>query len=108
MGETNELKNRYTHIRWKEKKQDIGTGKQDIGTEKQDIDIPDSVTHKTKKHIQLLFEELGYEQFFGRTEVMSILQITASPASVLIKRMLDMRIIYPMKGKGKGKYLFRR
>lgn len=108
LGETNELKNRYTHIRWKEKKQDIGTGKQDIGTEKQDIDIPDSVTHKTKKHIQLLFEELGYEQFFGRTEVMSILQITASPASVLIKRMLDMRIIYPMKGKGKGKYLFRR
>ena len=108
LGETNELKNRYTHIRWKEKKQDIGTEKQDIGTEKQDIDVPASVTNKTKQHIQLLFEEFGYERFFGRTEVMSILQITASPASALIKRMLDMEIIYSMKGKGKGKYLFRR
>ena len=94
MGETNNLKNRYTHIRWAD--------------QKQDIDIPDSVTNKTKQHIQLLFKEFGYERFFGRTEVMNILQITASPASTLIKKMLETDIIYPMKGKGKGKYLFRR
>ena len=108
LGENNELKNRYTHIRWKDKKQDIDTSKQDIGTSKQDIEIPDSVTNKTKQHIQLLFEEFGYDRFFGRTEVMNILQITASPASSLIKKMLELEIIYPMKGKGKGKYLFRR
>ncbi len=115
LGETNELKNRYTHIRWKDKKQDIGSSKQDIGPIKQDIDsskldieIPDSVTNKTKQHIQRLFEEFEYERFFGRTEVMNILKITASPASALIKKMLDLGIVYPMKGKGKGKYLFRR
>ena len=101
LGETNELKNRYTHIRWKDKKQDIDTSKQDI-------EIPDSVTNKTKQHIQRLFKEFEYERFFGRTEVRHILKITASPASALIKKMLDLGVICPMKGKGKGKYLFRR
>jgi hypothetical protein len=33
--------------------------------------------------------------------------ITASPASALLKRMLELELIYPMKGKGKGKYLFK-
>ena len=108
LGENNELKNRYTHVRWKDKKQDIDTSKQDIDTSKQDIEIPDSVTNKTKQHIQRLFKEFEYERFFGRTEVMHILKITASPASALIKKMLDLGIICPMKGKGKGKYLFRR
>ncbi|MBQ6966662.1 MAG: hypothetical protein IJP84_02015 [Lachnospiraceae bacterium] len=108
LGETNELKNRYTHIRWKEQKQDIGNTKQDIESSKQDIDIPDSITNKSKQHIQMLFEEYGSDRFFGRTEVMDLLKITASPASALIKKMLDMDIIIPMKGKGKGKYLFSR
>ena len=108
LGETNELKNRYTHIRWEKPKQDIELSKQDIESLKQDIDIPDFITNKTKQHIQRLFEEFGYERFFGRTEVMNILQITASPTSTLIKKMLETGIIHPMKGKGKGKYLFKR
>ena len=113
LGESNELKNRYLHIRWKEQKQDIGAIKQDIQNTKQDIDrreshveVAEDVSKKTKQHIQELFETFGYDQFFGRTEVMRILSITASPASTLIKRMLEMKLIYPLKGKGKGKYLF--
>ena len=70
--------------------------------------LTDGVSNKTKQHIQILFERFGYDQFFGRTEVMSELSITASPASALIKKMLDWGVIYPMKGKGKGKYLFGR
>lgn len=115
LGETNELKNRYMHVRWKMQKQDIQGRKQDIQGPKQDIqkkeqhiEVPDDVSNKTKQHIQVLFERFGYDQFFGRTEVMSELSITASPASVLIKKMLDWGVIYPMKGKGKGKYLFGR
>ncbi len=115
LGETNELKNRYLHIRWKEEKQDIRDTKQDIQNAKQDIDrsgnhveVTEDVSRKTKQHIQELFETFGYDQFFGRTEVMKVLSITASPASVLIKRMLEMKLIYPFKGRGKGKYLFRR
>ena len=115
LGESNELKNRYLHIRWKEQKQDIGDAKQDIQNIKQDIDrreshveVAEDVSKKTKQHIQELFETFGYDQFFGRTEVMRILSITASPASTLIKRMLEMKLIYPIKGNGKGKYLFQR
>ena len=101
LGESNELKNRYMHIRWNKQKQDIQERKQDISLSK-------GIRNKTKQHIRDLFEKYGYEEFFGRTEVMQVLQITASPASALINKMLDMNIIYPLKGKGKGKYLFRR
>ena len=39
----------------------------------QDIEIPESVGNKTQKHIRDLFEEFGYDKFFGRTEVMQLL-----------------------------------
>ena len=88
-------------------KQDIEETKQDIEPSKQDIFIPDEIGNKTKQHILSLFYEYGYEKFFGRSEVMQLLGITASPASALIKKMIDSGIIYPIKDKGKGKYLFR-
>ncbi|MBR1740277.1 MAG: Fic family protein [Lachnospiraceae bacterium] len=129
LDESNELKNRYMHVRWREKKQDIEEKKQDIQSEKQDVEekkqdiqsekqdieekkqnlvLTEKLSNKTRQHITDLFLKFGYEKFFGRTEVMNILGITASPASMLIKRMLELQLIYPMKGKGKGKYLFRR
>ncbi len=105
LDENNELKNRYMHVRCG--KQDILDSKQDIGITKQDIELPKSFSVKTKQHIQILFAKFGYDTFFGRTDVMNILGITASPASELIKKMLESELIYPMKGKGKGKYLFK-
>ena len=114
LGETNELKNRYLHARWKDAKQDIqgikqdiGESKQDIQEKKQDIGIPNELSSKTKQHIRDLFCEFGYDRFFGRTDVQNILGLTASPSSALLKRMLELDLIYPMKGKGKGKYLFK-
>lgn len=104
LNEKNELKNRYMHIRW-HSKQDIGEQKQDIREQKQDIDITVRVGNKTRNHIQDLYEEYGCERYFGRTEVMKVLGITASPASELIKKMIEMKLIYPIKGK--GKYLFK-
>ncbi len=108
LGENNNLRNRYMHIRWNEEKQDIEDRKQDIGAGNANISIPDSVGNKTKGNIMKLFAEYGYDSFFGRTEVMQLLELTASPSSELIKKMLNMDLIYPMKGKGKGKYLFKR
>ena len=114
LGETNELKNRYLHVRWKDSKQDIqgikqdiGDSKQDIHEIKQDIGIPNELSSKTKQHIRDLFCKFGYDRFFGRTDVQNILGLTASPSSALLKRMLELDLIYPMKGKGKGKYLFK-
>ena len=134
LKEHNELKNRYAHIRWemttqnigntkqdiRAKKQDIANAKQDIGSTKQEdkehkqdiqenkqqIAVSDIINKKTRQHIQVLFERFGYECFFGCTEVMTELSITASPASTLLKKMLNLGMISPMKGKGKGKYLF--
>ncbi|HAH74979.1 MAG TPA: hypothetical protein DCL62_02250 [Kandleria vitulina] len=114
LGETNELKIRYLHVRWKDVKQDIqgikqdiGDSKQDIQEIKQDIGIPNELSSKTKQHIRDLFCEFGYDRFFGRTDVQNILGLTATPSSALLKRMLELNLIYPMKGKGKGKYLFK-
>lgn len=66
------------------------------------------MTRKTKQHIAMLFEEFGYDRFFGRSDIMRLLSVTASPASALIRKMLDAGLIYPVKEKGKGKYLFRK
>ena len=65
-------------------------------------------SNKTKQHIHILYAEFGNDKFFGRTEVMNMLEITASPASELIKKMLESELICHIKGKGKGKYLFKR
>ncbi len=88
-------------------KQDIGDSKQDIQEMKQDIGIPNALSSKTKQHIRDLFCEFGYARFFGRTGVQNILGLTAAPSSALLKRMLELDLIYLMKGKGKGKYLFK-
>lgn len=51
LGETNELKNRYLHVRWKDVKQDIQEIKQDIG-------IQNELSSKTKQYIRdLLFDK---------------------------------------------------
>lgn len=53
---TNELKNRYIHVRWKDAKQDI----KEI---KQDIEILNELSTKTKQHSRDLFCEFGYDTF---------------------------------------------
>ena len=44
----------------------------------------------------------------SQIETVCLLEITASPASELIKKMLESELICHIKGKGKGKYLFKR
>lgn len=65
-----------------------------------------NVSGKTQKNIQMLRNALGNDRIFGRSDVMNILDITASPASALIKKMLEYGVIKPQKGYGKGKYTF--
>lgn len=103
-------------------KQDIGAEKQDIGVEEQDIaerehgnnilELYDSklknrsFSKKTLEHIQKLYDRFGAEKVFGRTEIVTELGITASPASELIRKLLEIQIIVPIQGMGKGKYVF--
>lgn len=105
LGEKNELHNRTMHISGKFKK----PSKQNIDKIKQDIENANrtlNVSERTKKNIQMLRDALGNDRIFGRSDVMNILGITASPASALIKNMLEYGVIKPQKGYGKGKYTF--
>lgn len=95
------------------KKQDIEPGKQDIGHEGQDIHIGttyagciEGLSSKTTKNIEKLYGELMDKEYFGRTDNVNVLGITPSPASELIKKMLERQIICTVEGHGKGKYRF--
>ena len=108
LGERNELRNRDMHISGVLEKQDIEPEKQDIQTQKQDIGMPDGVKPKTKAHIGKLFADFGHDAVFGRTDVMRILGLTASSASELLKKMLQLGLTEAVTGRGKGKYVFRK
>ena len=127
LDEHNELHNRAMHISGlfeedikqdiAERKQDIVEQKQDIAERKQDIEVLEKFelklrntrcSKKTLRNIERLYAEYGNEKIFGRTNVMEILSITASPASELIKKMLESEIIIPVKSRGKGRYIFQK
>lgn len=115
LGEKSELRNRYLHISGAFQKQDTETSKQDIGAGKQDIetafpylDILQSfgLRGKSVAHTKTLFAAYSYGTVFGRGDVMTLLGLTASPASELLRKLLAANVICPVKGMGKGRYRF--
>lgn len=59
------------------------------------------------KNIEKIYEKYGFEEIFGRGEVIDVLGITKSPASELLKKMMSAEMLEPVKGMGKGKYKFK-
>ena len=64
------------------------------------------VTAKTKNNIISLHKAFSIEKIFGRSDVVSVLGLTEKPASTLIKKMVDLRLVESVRGLGKGKYRF--
>ena len=64
--------------------------------------------HETTVHIHRLFEKFGFDEVFGRSAVMELLQLKSSGASKLISNLVQSDIIEPESGHGKGKYKFRK
>ena len=64
--------------------------------------------HETTVHIHRLFEKCGFDEVFGRSAVMELLQLKSSGASKLISNLVQSDIIEPVSGHGKGKYKFRK
>ena len=62
--------------------------------------------HNRKIHISGLFEKFGYDEVFGRSAVMELLELKASGASKLLSNVVKVDIIEPVSGHGKGKYKF--
>lgn len=91
----------------------IENRKVDIQEEK--VDIGSVLAEKTKNfsaktvvHIYRLFEKYGYEEAFGRSTVMELLEMRASGASKLISNLMQADIIEPVSGQGKGRYKFKK
>lgn len=122
LNEKNELHNRNLHISGllNEEKVDIGDTKVDIENEKVDIqdekvDIESVLSEKgsdfsvkTTIHIHRLFEKFGFDEVFGRSAVMELLELKGSGASKLLSNLVQADIIEPVSGHGKGKYKFKK
>ena len=114
LNEKNELHNRNLHISrlLNEEKVDIENGKVDIQDEEVDIESvlsekSSDFSVKTTVHIHRLFERFGFDEVFGRSAVMEVLELKASGASKLLSNLVQADIIEPVFGHGKGKYKFK-
>jgi|GEM_PF-109444 len=122
LNEKNELHNRNLHISGllneekvniEDKKVDIESRKVDIQDKKVDIEsvLTGKVSNfsvKTTTHIRGLFEKFGFDEIFGRSAVMELLDLKGSGASKLLSNLVQAEIIEPVSGHGKGKYKFRK
>ena len=122
LNEKNELHNRNLHISGllNEEKVDIEDAKVDIGDAKVDIqdrkvDMESVLSEKgsdfsvkTTVHIHRLFEKFGFDEVFGRSAVMEILELKGSGASKLLSNLVQADIIEPVSGHGKGRYKFKK
>ena len=121
MNENNELHNRDLHISGllnaekvdiESKKVDIGSGKVDIQDKKVDIESVLSekgkdFSIKTAVHIRRMFEKFGYDEVFGRSAVIELLDLKNSSASKFLSNLVQADIIEPVSGQGKGRYKFK-
>ena len=114
LNEKNELHNRNLHISGflNEEKVDIGDAKVDIRNRKVDIESVlfekgRDFSVKTTIHIHRIFEKFGFDEVFGRSAVMELLELKASGASKLLSNLVKADIIEPVSGHGKGKYKFK-
>lgn len=108
LNENNELHNRNLHISGLlvDEKVDIGGKKVDIESVLSEKGKDFSV--KTTVHIHRLFEKFGFDEIFGRSAVMELLELKSSGASKLISNLIQSDIIESVSGHGKGKYKFKK
>ena len=104
LNEKNELYNRNLHISGllNEEKVDIQDTKVDNESVLSEKGSDFSV--KTTIHIHRLFEKFGFDEVFGRSAVMELLELKGSGASKLLSNLVQADIIEPVSGHGKGKY----
>ena len=63
-----------------------------------------TVSTPTKDHMLKLFRNFGFDTIFARADVMQVTGITATPATELMRKMKDAKLI--VRAKGRGKYIF--
>lgn len=107
LGEKNRLQNRTMHISGAIK-QDSEPVKQDFKAVKQDFDKLTSagISVRSTNNIIKLIQKFGYDIPFGRMDIARELEITKSPASEILNKLLSIEAIVSVTGAGRGKYKF--
>lgn len=100
LNENNELKNRYLHVDY----QNMAIHEKNIAIDKPIDKLKLNV--QTKNNVKKLYEVVGAETIFGRSDVSDICGISYSAAGNLILKMRENKLIDEVKGHGKGKYRF--
>ena len=114
LGENNPLLNRTMHISGALKqgsesaKQDFEAVKQDSAEIKQDFDklTGAGISVRSTNNILKLMNRFGFDKAFGRMDIARELEITKSPASEILNKLLSIGAIISVSGAGKGKYKF--
>ena len=60
------------------------------------------------KNAKEIFERFGFDEVFGRSAVMELLELKGSGASKLLSNLVKADIIEPVSGHGKGRYKFKK
>ena len=113
LNEKNELHNRDMHISGSlnTAKVDIENTEVDIQNTEVDIEstlLEKNLSIKTANHVRKLFEKFGYDEVFGRSAVMKVIDLKQSGASKFLSNLVQKDIIEPVSGYGKGKYKFKK
>lgn len=114
LGENNPLRNRRMHISgglkqdFEPAKQDSREVKQDSINFKQDFDrlTNAGISVRSTNNILKLIHRFGFKTPFGRMDIARELEITKSPASEILNKLLSIKAVGPEIGAGKGKYRF--
>lgn len=77
----------------------------DIENKKVDIESL-KFTSPMRKNVSTLFKIFSKDEYFGRGDVIDVLNLSSSGATKLISKLLNLQIIKSVSGHGKGKYCF--
>ncbi len=108
LNEENELHNRNLHISGLLNKEKVDIGDIKVDIESVLSEKSSDFLVKTMIHIHRLFEKFGFDEVFGRSAVMELLELKGSGASKLLSNLVQADIIEPVSGHGKGKYKFKK
>ncbi|MGM9608484.1 MAG: ATP-binding protein [Oscillospiraceae bacterium] len=63
------------------------------------------VSAPTRENMLKLFQRFGFDSAFARADVMQVAGITATPATELMRKMKEAKLIESAKGRGKYKFV---
>ncbi len=109
LNEKNELRNRDMYIgAVLTEKPDIGDEETGHSTDYPFIERDVELSSTSRFYIKKLFNKFGWNDFFGRTEVMKTLNLKESRSSEFLSLLLRRKLIELVSGHGKGKYKFKK